>query len=43
MISWMDGKQKYVALSTTEVEYISTSMASYKVVWLRNFFGELFE
>ena len=35
MISWMSRKHKFVALSTTEVEYITTSMASCEVVWLR--------
>ena len=43
MISWMSRKKKSVALSTTEVEYIAASMASYEVVWLRKLFGELFE
>ena len=33
-ISWMSRKQKLVALSTTEAEYIAASMASYEVVWL---------
>eukprot|EP00253_Pinus_taeda_P010044 PITA_10044 len=36
------GKQKSVALSTTEVEYIAASMASYEVVWLQKLFNELF-
>eukprot|EP00253_Pinus_taeda_P014945 PITA_14945 len=35
-------KQKLVALSTAEAEYIATSMASCEVVWLRKLFSELF-
>eukprot|EP00253_Pinus_taeda_P015967 PITA_15967 len=41
-ISWMSKKQKSVALSTDEAEYIAASMASYEVVWLRKLFSELF-
>jgi len=41
-ISWMSRKQKLVALSTFEVEYIATCMASCEVVWLRKLFSELF-
>eukprot|EP00253_Pinus_taeda_P014672 PITA_14672 len=41
-ISWMSRKQKSVALSTTESEYIAASMASYEAVWLRRLFSELF-
>jgi len=43
MISWMSRKQNSVTLSTTEAEYIVASMASCEAVWLRKFFGELFE
>lgn len=43
MISWMIRKQKYVALSTSEVEYIVASIDSCKEVWLRKLFGEMFE
>jgi len=43
MISCMRNKQKFVALSIVEVEYIAASMASYEAVWLRKLFGELFE
>eukprot|EP00253_Pinus_taeda_P022896 PITA_22896 len=41
-ISWMSKKQKSVALSTAEAEYIAASMASCEVVWLRKLFSELF-
>lgn len=43
MISLMRRKHKYIALSITEEEYISTNMASCEEVWLRKLFGELFE
>eukprot|EP00253_Pinus_taeda_P016366 PITA_16366 len=33
-ISWMSRKQKSVALSTAEAEYIAANMASYEAVWL---------
>eukprot|EP00253_Pinus_taeda_P022230 PITA_22230 len=35
-------KQKSIALSTVEAEYITTSMASCEAVWLRKLFSELF-
>jgi len=41
-ISWMSRKQKSVALSTAEDEYIAASSASCEVVWLRKVFSELF-
>lgn len=43
MISWMNRKQKFVALSTIEAEYIAASLASCEAVWSRKIFGELFE
>ena len=43
MISWMSRKQKSVALSTAEAEYIAARMASCEVVWLGKIFGELYE
>eukprot|EP00253_Pinus_taeda_P010077 PITA_10077 len=36
------GKQKSVALSTAEAEYIAASMASCEAIWLRKLFSELF-
>ena len=36
-------KQKSVALSTAEAEYIATCMACCEVTWLRKLFSELFE
>ena len=41
-ISWMSRKQKSVALSTAEAEYIAASMACCEAVWLRKLFSELF-
>lgn len=43
MISWMSRRQKSVALSTTEAEYIAASMPSCEAVWPRKLFGELCE
>eukprot|EP00253_Pinus_taeda_P010569 PITA_10569 len=42
LISWISKKQKSVALSTAEAEYIVASMAPCEVVWLRKLFSELF-
>ena len=41
-ISWMSKKQKLVALSTAEAEYIAASMACCEAVLLRKLFSELF-
>ena len=35
-------EEKSVALSTTEAEYIATSMACCEAFWLRNLFSEMF-
>ena len=40
-ISWIYRKQKLVALSTVEVEYIAASMACCEAVWLRKLFSVL--
>ena len=37
-ISWLSKKQHIVALSTTEAEYISSSLAAQEAVWLRRLF-----
>ena len=42
LISWMSRKQKLVALSTAEAEYIAAIMASCEAFWLRKLFSELF-
>ena len=41
-VSWMSKKQKSVALSTAEAEYIAVSMACCEAIWLRKLFSELF-
>ena len=43
VISWFSRKQYYVALSTTEAEYVAPSSVSCKVVCLRNLFSDLFD
>jgi hypothetical protein len=43
MVSWCSGKQSFVALSTTEVEYIALSVAFCEAVWLRNLMTDLFD
>ena len=40
-ISWMSLKQKVVALSTCEVEYVAAATTACQVVWLRRLLGEL--
>ena len=41
-ISWMSRKQKSIALSIIEAEYIVFSMSSCEATWLRNLFSEFF-
>jgi hypothetical protein len=43
MISWFSRKQTFVALSTTEVEYIAASVASHEAVWLQKLLAGLFD
>ena len=40
-ISWLSLKQKVVALSTCEAEYVAVATAACQVVWLRRLLGEL--
>ena len=40
-ILWLSLKQKVVALSTCEAEYIAAATAACQVVWLRRLLGEL--
>ena len=42
LISWMSKKQKSVALSTAEAQYIAANMTCCEAVWLRKLFSELF-
>ena len=41
LISWQSHKQKVVALSTCEAEYIAATTAACQGVWLARLFGEL--
>ena len=40
-ISWLSLKQKVVALSTSEVEYVAAATTACQAVWLRQLLGEL--
>ena len=40
-ISWLSLKQKMVALSTCEAEYVAAATAACQVVWLRRLLCEL--
>eukprot|EP00253_Pinus_taeda_P009451 PITA_09451 len=42
MTSWCSGKQKFVALSSAEVEYMVASTVSWKAMWLRKLLVNLF-
>ena len=41
-MSWFSRKQKSVALSSTEVEYMAASQASCEALWLCKFMVDLF-
>ena len=41
LISWLSLKQKVVALSTCEAEYVAAATTACQVVWLRRLLGEL--
>jgi hypothetical protein len=43
IISWLSRKQTSVALSTSEAEYITTSMESHEAVWLWKLLVEIFD
>jgi len=42
-ISWKSKKQRVVALSSTEAEYIGTSEATREAIWLQRLLYELIE
>jgi len=42
IVSWFNRKQKSVALSSVEVEYMATSQANCEAIWLRKLFIGLF-
>ena len=43
VVSWFNKKQKLVALSSVEAEYMATSMAACEGMWLRKLLAGLFE
>ena len=43
VVSWFSKKQKSVALSPTEAEYMAASLADYEGMWLRKLLSGLFE
>ena len=42
IVSWFSRKQKSVALSSAEAEYMAASQASYEAIWLRKLLVGLF-
>jgi hypothetical protein len=40
-VSWRSQRQPIVALSSTEAEYIATTVACKELVWLRNLLGDV--
>ena len=40
-VSWVSRKQKTIALSSTEAEYMSMSDASRQLFWVQNLYQEL--
>ena len=43
VVSWFSRKQKSVALSSAEAEYMAASMAAFEGMWLRKLLSRLFE
>jgi hypothetical protein len=43
MITWFNRKQTFVALSSTEAEYMAVSMASCESIWLHKLLTGLFD
>eukprot|EP00253_Pinus_taeda_P033740 PITA_33740 len=41
-VSWYSGKQRSIALSTTEAEYMAASQAACEVIWMRKILVGLF-
>eukprot|EP00253_Pinus_taeda_P001572 PITA_01572 len=42
-VSWYSEKQRSVALSSTEAEYMAASLAAYEAIWMRKILVSLFE
>jgi len=40
-VSWLGQKQKSVALSTTEAEFVAASEAAKEIIWLSRLFSEI--
>jgi hypothetical protein len=40
-VTWQSSKQKVVALSTCEAEYVAAFAAAYQAIWLARLMGEL--
>ena len=43
MVSWFSKKKSSVALSSTEVEYIASSLGAREAVWIRKLLADLFK
>ena len=43
MISWFNRKHASLALSSTDVEYMTTSMASCEAIWIHKLLTRLFD
>jgi hypothetical protein len=43
MISWFSRKKTYVEISSAEVEYMKTGMASCEVIWIHKFLIGLYD
>jgi hypothetical protein len=42
VVSWFSRKQTFVALCSTEVEYMAVSLVSCEAIWLRKLLAGLF-
>jgi hypothetical protein len=40
-VSWQSTKQRFVAISSCEAEYVATATASYQVVWLARLLSKI--
>ena len=43
IVSWLSRKQKSMALSSAEAEYMAASLAACKAIWLRKLVSGLFD